>query len=430
VNSPDWTCFLIALILDWLLTAIRSSLVHVRLPRLMDLRERNPQPVDRTLKLLESARLRIGLRVAMVLLHFVLAVAAWQVFLALSAALTSIVLPLVILLALALLVLVVEFAIEGGVRRNPETWAIRLSGLGRIADFLLWPLSSLMLLVLGPQSASQHQLSNVTEDELKSWAEEDHEEGGLEQGERRMIYSIFQFGETLCREIMVPRIDVFALDVADSLPEAIEAATASGHSRVPVYAETIDNIVGILYIKDLLRLKQDPTKNTDPQPIRSLCRPAFYVPEAKKVDELLREMQSRRVHMAIVVDEYGGMAGIVTLEDIVEEIVGEIQDEYDVAEEKLYQQNGPDEFSFQGRINLDDFNEVLGTHLAKDNADTLGGYIYGEIGKVPTGGEQLTVEDWTLTVEQVTGRRIRRVLARRVPPPVVEGQEKKDDVER
>jgi CBS domain containing-hemolysin-like protein len=430
VNSPDWTFFLVALVLDWLLTAIRASLVHVRLPRLMDMRERNPQSVERTLKLLESARLRIGLRVSMVLLHFLLAVAAWQVFLDLSAALASIILPLVFLMVMAILALVVEFAIEGLVRHSPETWAVRLTTLGQLADFVLWPLSSLMLLVLGPQSPSQHQMSNVTEDDLKSWAEEDHEEGGLEQGERQMIYSIFQFGDTLCREIMVPRIDVFALEVSASLPEAIETATASGHSRVPVYAETIDNIVGILYAKDLLRVKPDPTQNADSQPIRGLCRPAFFVPEAKKVDELLREMQARRFHMAIVVDEYGGMAGIVTLEDIVEEIVGEIQDEYDVAEEKLYQQNGPEEYSFQGRINLDDFNEVLGTHLAKDNADTLGGYIYGEIGKVPTGGEQLTVDDWTLTVEQVTGRRIRRVLARRVPPPVVEGQEKKDDVER
>ncbi len=430
MSSPDWTFFLAALLLDWLLTAIRASLVHVRLPRLIDLRERSPQAVERTLKLLESPRLRIGLRVSMVLLHFALAVAAWQVYLDLSAVLGSFILPLVILIALAVLALVVEFAIEGAVRHNPEVWAIRLTGLGQITDFVLWPLSSLMILVMGPQSSSQHQLSNVTEDELKSWAEEDHEEGGLEQGERRMIYSIFQFGETLCREIMVPRIDVDALDVTESVPEAIEAAIASGHSRVPVYAETIDNIVGILYAKDLLRLKQNPDPEAHPQPIRSLCRPAYFVPEAKKVDELLREMQSRRVHMAIVVDEYGGMAGIVTLEDIVEEIVGEIQDEYDVAEEKLYQQNGPDEYSFQGRINLDNFNEVLGTHLAKDNADTLGGYIYGEIGKVPTGGEQLTVDDWTLTVEQITGRRIRRVLARRVQPPVVEGQEKKDDAER
>jgi putative hemolysin len=135
------------------------------------------------------------------------------------------------------------------------------------------------------------------------------------------------------------------------------------------------------------------------------------------------------VHMAVVVDEYGGMAGIVTLEDIVEEIVGEIQDEYDVAEEKIFQQVSPDEIIFQGQINLDDFNEILGTHLPKDNADTLGGYIYGEIGKVPNGGEQLAVENWTLTVEQVSGRRIRRVIARRMSPPIVETQEKRDDSE-
>ena len=430
MNSPAVTFLLVALALDWLLAAIRASLVHARLPRLMELRERNPLAIDRTLTLLESPRLRIGLRVSMILLHFLLALAAWQVFLDLSAALGSIALPLVILIVLALLVLVVEFALEGWVHRNAEAWAVRLTGLGRLADFILWPLSSLMLLVIGPQGSGQHQMSSVTEDELKSWAEEEQEDGGLEQGERQMIYSIFQFGETLCREIMVPRIDVFAIDVTDPLPEAIEAATASGHSRVPVYAETIDNIVGILYAKDLLRLKLNPAENSDADPIRKLCRPAYFVPEAKKVDELLREMQARRVHMAIVIDEYGGMAGIVTLEDIVEEIVGEIQDEYDVAEEKLYQQNGPDEYSFQGRINLDDFNEVLGTHLPKDNADTLGGYIYGEIGKVPTGGEQLAVENWTLTVEQVAGRRIRRVLARRAAPTVVEEQEKKDDVER
>ena len=430
MNSSAWSYFLAALVLDWLLTAIRASLVHVRVPRLIDFRERNPESVERTLKLLESPRLRIGLRGSMVLLHFLLAAAAWQVFLDLTAALSSIILPLVLMLALVILVLVVEFAIEGGVRRSPEAWAVRLTWLGQLVDRLAWPLSALLLFILGPQSASQHQLSNVTEDELKSWAEEDHEEGGLEQGERRMIYSIFQFGETLCREIMVPRIDVFALEVTASVPESIEAATASGHSRVPVFAETIDNIIGILYAKDLLRLKQDSTASQDPEPIRSLCRPAYFVPEAKKVDELLREMQSRRVHMAVVVDEYGGMAGIVTLEDIVEEIVGEIQDEYDVAEEKLYQKNNPDEYSFLGQINLDDFNEILGTHLAKDNADTLGGYIFGEIGKVPAGGEQLTVEDWTLTVEQVTGRRIRRVLACRLPPFVAEQQEKKDDSER
>ncbi len=425
-NNTDWTILVVVLILDWILTAVRASLVHVRLPHLMDMGERNLQPIARTLKLLESPRLRIALRIAIVLIHFLMAIVAWLALSALALQFNSPLLAAIAVLAAAILILAVEFAIERVVRKNAEVWAVRLTTPGIIVDWLLWPLSSLMLLILGPQEPGQHQLSNVTEDELKSWVEEDHEEGGLEQGERRMIYSIFQFGETLCREIMVPRIDIFALDIDTSLPDAFEQIAKSGHSRVPVYTETIDNIAGILYAKDMLRVKLG---SENQNPIRSLLRPAYFVPEAKKVDELLREMQSRRVHMAVVVDEYGGMAGIVTLEDIVEEIVGEIQDEYDVAEERLYQQMSPDEYTFQGRIDLDDFNEVLGTHLTKDNADTLAGYIYGEIGKVPSGGEQIDVEDWTLTVEQVIGRRIRRIVARRRQPSTAELQENKHDTE-
>ena len=425
--APGLGFFLIALILDWVLTAVRASLLHARLPRLLDMRERSPQAAERTLVLLDSPTLRTGLRIAMVLAHFLLAVAIWLLFIELTALQPSSALALAVLLVAAILVMASEFALEGMVHRSAEEWAIRLTWLGRLLDRLMWPLSSLMQRIMGPLTTGQHQLSNMTEDELRSWVEEEPDEGGLEQGERRMIYSIFQFGDTLVREIMVPRIDVFALDVETSLPDAIEALAGSGHSRVPVYVETVDNIIGILYAKDMLRAHPDAGQV---EPIRGLCRTAYFVPEAKKVDELLREMQARRVHMAIVVDEYGGTAGIVTLEDIVEEIVGEIQDEYDVAEEKLYQKVNEDDFTFQGRINLDDFNDILGTHLAKDKADTLAGYVYGEIGKVPTGGEQIAVEDWILTVDQVSGRRIRRITAHRQRPPVAEPQEKNDEPER
>jgi CBS domain containing-hemolysin-like protein len=256
--------------------------------------------------------------------------------------------------------------------------------------------------------------------------EEEQLEGGLEQGERRMIYSIFQFGDTLCREIMVPRIDVFALDVNTSVPEAIDGALKSGHSRLPVYEEAIDNIIGVLYAKDLLRLKLEHENGNS---IRNLVRPAYFVPEAKKVDELLREMQARGVHMSIIVDEYGGMAGIVTLEDIVEEIVGEIRDEYDESEELVYQQISEDEYIFLGRIDLDDFNEILNTHLTKEVADTLGGYIYGQIGRMPVGGETMNVEGWEIKVEQVSGRRIRLVRALR-KDIIGEKEEKLDEPER
>jgi putative hemolysin len=211
---------------------------------------------------------------------------------------------------------------------------------------------------------------------------------------------------------MVPRIDVYALESEKTLGEAIQTFSQSGHSRVPVYEETIDNIIGLLYAKDLLNVKRD--ENELLGSLRDLLRPAYYVPEAKKVDELLTEMQSRRTHMAIVVDEYGGVAGLVTLEDIMEEIIGEIQDEYDQAEEMMYQEVGPGEYVFQGRIDLDDFNEIMDCHLTKEAADTLGGYIYSEIGRVPAGGESVQADGVLLTVELVTGRRIRKVRARKV----------------
>jgi CBS domain containing-hemolysin-like protein len=223
---------------------------------------------------------------------------------------------------------------------------------------------------------------------------------------------------------MVPRIDVLALDVNTSREQAVDAVRHSGHSRFPVYEEAIDDIIGLLYAKDLLE-KEDE----QPRPIRDLLRPAYFVPEAKKVDELLREMQARGVHMAVVVDEYGGMAGLVTLEDIVEEIVGEIRDEYDEKEELPFQKIDADEYLFQGRIDLDDFNELLGAHLTKEIADTLGGFLYGEIGGVPVGGEEVTIDGWKLTVEQVSGRRIRLVRALRRPAESL-FEEKSHDSER
>jgi CBS domain containing-hemolysin-like protein len=207
---------------------------------------------------------------------------------------------------------------------------------------------------------------------------------------------------------MIPRIDLLALDADTSLEEAILALNKSGHSRVPVYEESIDNVIGLLYAKDLLRAH---IEGQNIQSLRNLLRPAYFVPEAKKVDELLREMQARSIHMALVVDEYGGIAGLVTLEDIVEEIVGEIRDEYDAGEEQLYEKVSDNEYIFHGRIDLDDFNSVMNTDLPKDAADTLGGYIYSQIGRVPTGGEQVEAGNLVLTVEMVSGRRIRRVRA-------------------
>jgi putative hemolysin len=251
----------------------------------------------------------------------------------------------------------------------------------------------------------------VTEDELKSMVDAGHEGGVLEQEERQMIYSIFDLGDTLAREIMVPRIYVTALDISVPLTEAIGTLVQSGHSRVPVYEDSIDKIKGLLYAKDLLRVWRDGGEIAS---VRSLLRPAYLVPEAKKVKDMLAEMQAGRVHMAIVVDEYGGVAGLVTMEDIVEEIVGEIRDEYDQSEELPFVQVGDGEYLFQGRIDLERVNEMMSSHLPTDESETLGGYIYGQVGRVPVNGEILRVDNLLLTVEQVSGHRIRKVRAKKV----------------
>jgi putative hemolysin len=420
-----WLVFFVLLGLDLAFVAVRSSLVSVRLAHLMTMREQRPEVVERTIELLENPRLRVMLRIVVVSLHFLLAGVIYLLWHSLRPDLDSLPIALGVLFIAALLMLILELFIEGRMMVNDEEWAIRLTPVGRFLNFLFTPLSALLMVFLGSLPATPFSIP-VNEDELKNWVEEEHKEGTLEKGERRMIYSIFQFGDTLCREIMVPRIDVLALEINTPLEEAIQALTVSGHSRVPVYEDSIDNVIGVLYAKDLLRVKLDAPNLAS---LRSLLRAPYFVPEAKKVEELLSEMRANGVHISIVVDEYGGMAGLVTLEDIVEEIVGEIRDEYDQAEELLYQQIDPDEYVFQGRIDLDDFNEIMDTHLVKDVADTLGGYISAQVGHIPTGGEQIQVDDWLLTVEQVSGRRIRKVRVRRQPTPT-EMEENGTNLER
>ncbi len=410
------------LLVDILLSAVRFSVLNIRLPNLISLRDQHPQAVDRMMEMVEKPRLRTALRISEIVVYFMLlGVATWLYFL-LAGGPPELGVGLLLLALAALVLLALELLLEGAILPNAELWAIRFSGLARAVDFLLSPLSSLYMLLLGSPAMLEHRLSPVTEDELKSWAEDAQPEGSLEQGERQMIYSIFHFGDTLAREIMIPRIDIFALETGTSVEDAIGALSNSGHSRVPVYEETIDNVVGLLYAKDLLRVHLEGQKVAS---LTSLLRPAYFVPEAKKVDELLREMQARSVHMALVVDEYGGIAGLVTLEDIVEEIVGEIRDEYDQSEEQLYEKIGEDEYIFHGRIDLDDFNSVMGTNLPKNMADTLGGFIYSQIGRVPEGGETIEIDHLLLTVEQVSGRRIRRVRALR-RSTIPETEEKTD----
>lgn len=423
-DSIVWTVMGVTLALDLLFAMVRASMVNARLPQLMNLAaQENHADSQRTLKLLERPSLRMTLRFSVMLTHFVLIGAGfWQ--------LTRLVIPLqgwqvlVFAAGAALLLLIIEVSVEGMALRDPEPWALRMTGTARLIDILFRPVGAILLAFSHSPHSLDRQIGAVTEDELKTWVEVGQPDGGsLEKGERQMIYSIFRFGDTLCREVMIPRIEVLALEADTTIQEATRALVASGHSRIPVYEENIDNVIGVLYAKDLLRLHLESEKE---KTIRPYVRAAYFVPESKKVDDLMAEMQSKRVHIAVVVDEYGGMAGLVTLEDIVEEIVGEIRDEYDQGEDIPFQQINPDEILFVGRTDLDDLNELLETHLSKDMADTVGGYLYGTLGHVPVEGESVEVEGWTLTIEIVTGRRIRRVRARRKQPEQAVEKEEHD----
>ena len=415
-----WLITAIIIFLDLLVTAVQASLSHTRLPHLLNLRENRVDAVDKTVNLLEKPRLQLGLRLAEVFFHLffggvvmglIMHYSGNQVFW----------LNLVFLLAAYLLLNFLEYGVISWVLQEPEENAIRFRSLGSLFDGLFSPLSSLMRGLIG-SNVDRVSMASMTEEDLKNWVEVGQAEGSLEKGEREMIYSIFQFGDTLAKDIMVPRIDLVALDIKATLGEARALFDSAGHSRVPVYEDTVDNIVGLLYAKDLLNIQKDDEVIANH---RELLRLAYFVPEAKKVDELLAEMQGRSMHMAIVVDEYGGVAGVVTLEDIVEEIVGEIRDEYDETEEMPYVQIDEHEYVFQGRVDLDIFNEVMNADIATENADTIGGFIYGEIGDVPTGGEIIKAGGVTLIVDQVVGRRITKVRAKRED----EGFYQKDDAD-
>ena len=226
-----------------------------------------------------------------------------------------------------------------------------------------------------------------------------------------MIHAVIELGDQRIHEVMVPRIAMVTLPASATFEEAIDTVIEEGHSRIPVYEETIDEIVGILYAKDLLPFLKG---SADERPaLRSLLRTPVFVPESMSVDDLLHEFQRRKVHIAIVLDEYGGTAGLVTIEDLLEEIVGEIQDEYD-EEEPLIVRLSDDEARIDGRADVDDLAELFDTDLGledEDEYDTVGGLIYHRIGGVPKPGDQVEVDGLTLTVETTDGRRVGKVLA-------------------
>jgi len=254
----------------------------------------------------------------------------------------------------------------------------------------------------------------VTEDDLRVMADVAAEEESIELEERELIHSIFEFGDTVVREVMLPRPDMVMIEADATVAEAIRTAIGAGYSRIPAYAGSTDDIVGVVNLKDLV-LRESQGGSDDP--VRRVLRPAVFVPEGKRVAELLREMQTRKFHLAIVVDEHGDTAGLVTMEDVLEEIVGEITDEYDV-EPHTVERLADGSIRVVGKTPIDDLSEAAGVRFPDDDWETVGGLVFTFLGRVPEPGDSVTSEGFDFVVERMEGQRIMSVLVR--PAPVAE----------
>jgi putative hemolysin len=302
---------------------------------------------------------------------------------------------------------------------NPERFALVLAVPVELIARVLGPVIALLTgvtrAVVRLFGVQMNQEAAITAEELRLIVERGGEQGVLEAEEEQMINAVIELGERRVHEVMVPRVSIAGLSVDATFDEAINLVIQEGHSRVPVYEDSIDEIVGILYAKDLLPYLR-PDAGEHP-PLRKLLRPPVLVPESMTIDDLLHELQRRKVHLAIVLDEYGGTAGVVTIEDLLEEIVGEIQDEYDV-EEPIVVKLSEDEARVDGRADVDVLNDLFDIELDLEDAeeyDTVGGLIFHRVGKVPAPGDKVQLDGITLTVESTDGRRVGKVLVVRRP---------------
>ena len=310
---------------------------------------------------------------------------------------------------------------------HAEGWAMFVAPFIKLVSVVLTPLVFLLTklsdTVVRFSKKNEEEDPTITEDEFKILVNVGQEEGVFDESETEMINSIMEFDETYVKAIMVPRIDIVAVDVDDSINDVLRLIIDGGHSRIPAYEESIDNIVGILYAKDIF---EHLNANFDELKVRELIRDAYYIPETKKVSDLLNELRLKKVHMAIILDEYGGTNGLVTIEDLIEEIIGDIQDEYDV-EEDLIVMHSDNQLVADARAPIGDVEEAFDMELDEEiledsEADTIGGLAFEHLGGIPEVNDEVTVGRFLIRIINVSGRRITKVEVTLLPP-----EEEEDD---
>ena len=304
---------------------------------------------------------------------------------------------------------------------HAESWAMIVAPFIRIISVILTPivflLTKLSDVIVKFSKKDDDDIPTITEDEFRILVDVGQEEGVFDESESEMINSIMEFDEIVVKEIMVPRIDIVGLDGEENVNEALRLIIDGGHSRIPVYEDSIDNIIGILYAKDIFAHMNEDFETLQ---VKSLIRNAYYIPETKKVDDLLDELRMKKVHMAIILDEYGGTSGLVTIEDLLEEIIGDIQDEYDV-EEDLIVMHSDTVLVADARTPIHDVEEAFDIELDEEilddsEADTIGGIAFEHLGGIPEKGDEVTVDRFHIRVVDVQGRRVAKVEVTLLPP--------------
>jgi putative hemolysin len=425
----DILVILLLTLLEGFFVAAEIALVSIRRSRVEQLAEEGRSGARRVRRLLDDpgrflAVSQLGLTVigffasAFAAVNLSEALATFLRDLGLGGAADGIALVIVTVTLALFTIIFAELVPKTLALSNPELFAFSLAVpidfLARVFRPVIALLTGVTRAITGLFGATVTNEANISAEELRLIVERGGEQGVLEAEEEQMINAVIELGERRLHEVMIPRIAIVGLPASATLEDAIDKVVDEGHSRIPVYEDSVDQVVGILYAKDLLPFLK---RGSDPRPnLRSLLRTPVFVPESMSIDDLLHEFQRRKVHIAIVLDEYGGTAGLVTIEDLLEEIVGEIQDEYDT-EEPMVVRLSDDEARVDGRADIDDLAELFDINDLRledaDEYDTVGGLIYHRIGGVPSPGDEVDVDGLHLTVESTDGRRVGKVLVAR-----------------
>jgi putative hemolysin len=422
--STDILIILLLILINGFFVGAEIAFVSVRRTRLDELAESGDRRAKRAQKLMrDPGRFLAVIQVAITFLGALAsAVAAVSIVTVVAEPLRGIAFladqaDTIALLLVTFIVSVVSIVLgelipKGLALANPDRIALAVSGpitlFAKIVSPLVAVLVGLTKLISKPFGIDPTRTPELSAAEIRLIVEQGSQQGVLEAEEEQMISAVMSLSDSKLHEVMVPRIDIVAIDQEASFDDAVTLVLTEGHSRTPLYKESVDHIVGILYAKDLLRI----IAAGGPRPrLRDIMRPALFVPESQAVDDLLNELQRRRVHMAIVLDEYGGTAGLVTIEDLLEEIVGDIQDEFDEEEPmKVIVRDG--EAILDGRADIDEMGELVEPALELEDDeeyDTVGGFVYHRIGRVPVVGDTVAVDPFKITVIKVTGRRVGKV---------------------